>query len=403
MNARPDSARRQSRSTGGRSSLRIAMLAPPWIPVPPPAYGGVEAVVAVLCDELSARGHQVTLFAAPPSRSRAEVRELLEEAHPDSIGASLFESDHVACAWDEIDRAAERGRPFDLVHDHCGFTALAMASRISLPVVHTVHGAFTAQTACFYARHAHKAHLVAISETQLALAPRGVRPAAVVPNPLLIDDWPLRHKKDDYVLWMGRMDPVKGAHRAIAAARRCGQRLVLAGPVQRGQADYFRNELEPRIDEDSVSFVGEVGGARRKDLFARARALLMPIRWAEPFGMVMIEALACGTPVLAFPEGAASEIVIDGENGFLVADEWEMSAAIERLDAIDPLNCRASVAGRYDVGTVADRYESVYQKVLRATRRPVVPFERRLRISGPERAAETRVPPGAQPALQRTG
>jgi glycosyltransferase involved in cell wall biosynthesis len=357
------------------------MLAPPWIPVPPPAYGGIEAVVALLCDELTARGHHVTLFAAPPSRSPARVRELLEEGHPDAIGSALHESDHVACAWDEIDRSAERGRPFDVVHDHCGFTALAMAARVSAPVVHTLHGPFTADTARFYERHAHKSHLVAISETQLALAPRGVRPRAVVPNPIVTDDWPLRTEKEDYLLWLGRMDPVKGAHRAVAAARQAGRRVVLAGPVQAGQEDYFHDELEPLIDGDRVAFVGEVGGSAREDLFSRAAALLMPIRWAEPFGMVMIEALACGTPVLAFPEGAASEIVIDGENGFLVSDEQDMSEAIRRLGAIDPLRCRDSVATRYDVTTVAERYEAVYRGALGAAHRPSPRLERRARAS----------------------
>ena len=138
------------------------------------------------------------------------------------------------------------------------------------------------------------------------------------PNPIRVEDWPFRADKDDYLLWMGRMDPVKGAHLAIKAAQAAGTKLVLAGPVQPGQREYFRREIEPHIDGHAVVFLGEVGGVHRKELFARAKAFVMPIRWAEPFGMVMVEALACGTPVIAFPEGAASEIVIDGENGFHV-------------------------------------------------------------------------------------
>ena len=350
----------------GFSALRIAVVAPPWIPVPPPGYGGIEVVVALLCDVLVARGHEVTLFAVPGSRSPAHITAFAEAAHPEEIGASIHESDHVASAWAEIERAAERGAPFDVVHDHSGFTALAMADRIDLPVVHTIHGAFHHQTARFYRRHGHKARLVAISRSQAESAPEGVRITAVVPNPLAVEQWPLRVRKDGYLLWVGRMDPVKGADRAIEAARLARWPLVLAGPVQPGQEEYFREQVEPRIDGRSVRYIGEVTGAAKQRLFAGAAALLMPIRWREPFGMVMVEALACGTPVIAFPQGAAAEIVIHGENGMLPADEAEMADAITTVGSIDPLRCRASVQKRYDPSVVAPAYERIYRRAIAA-------------------------------------
>jgi len=346
--------------------LRIAVLAPPWIPVPPPAYGGIEAVVDLLCETLVARGHEVTLFAAPGSRSTARVRSPLEAAHPDQIGSSLCESDHVASTWDEIDLTAELAEPFDVVHDHSGYTALAMADRVSAPVVHTVHGPFDEANRRFYQRHAHKARLVAISRSQAASAPRGVRVVDVVPNPIAVDRWPLRTRKQEYLLWVGRMDPVKGAHSAIEAARLAGRSLVLAGPVQTGQEQYFRELIEPHIDGRRVCYLGEVGGTAKQNLFANAAALLMPVRWCEPFGMVMVEALACGTPVIAFPEGAAAEIVIDGENGILVADESEMARAVRRLGSIDPKRCRATVAERYDISFTVAGYERVYRRAITA-------------------------------------
>jgi glycosyltransferase involved in cell wall biosynthesis len=352
----------------GVDPLRIAMLAPPWIPVPPPTYGGIEAVVELLCEALVTRGHEVTLFAAPGSRSTARVRTPLQAAHPDEIRCSLFESDHVAYAWDEIDLAATRGKPFDVVHDHSGFTAVAMADRVAVPVVHTLHGAFVKETVPFYQRHGHKARLVAISHSQAASAPAGVRVADVVSNPVVVDRWPLRSEKQDYLLWVGRMDPVKGAHRGIEAARLAGRTLVLAGPVQPGQEEYFRELVDPHIDGRRVHYIGEVGGTAKRELFANAVALLMPIRWREPFGMVMVEALACGTPVIAFPEGGAAEIVIDGENGMLVSDEAEMARAVERLGSIDPRDCRASVAERYDVSVTAAGYERVYRRAIHADR-----------------------------------
>ena len=343
---------------------RIAMLAPPWLPVPPPEYGGIESVVALLCDGLVDRGHQVTLFAAPGSDSSATVCDVLPDCYPDRIERSLHEADHVARVFDAVDREARRGRPFDLIHDHCGFTAFAMADRIELPLVHTLHGPFTAEITDFYRQHAGKAQAVAISEDQQAAAPPELRIAAVIPNPIDVAAWPFQPAKKDYLLWIGRMNEAKGPHRAIAAARAAGVPLIMAGPVQSGQETFFREAVAPHIDDDSVRYVGEVGGEVKRRLFADARGLLMPIRWAEPFGMVMIEAMSCGTPVVAFAEGAAPEIVRDGITGYLVADETEMATAILSLDRIDAAACRNEVLNRFDVPQIAAAYESAYAAVI---------------------------------------
>ncbi len=348
------------------------MLAPPWIPVPPPGYGGIEAVVALLCDELVRRGHEVTLFAAPGSVSCAEVRPLLDRAHPDAIERSLYEADHIARAFAAIDAAANEGRPFDVVHDHCGFAAFAMADRLSTPLVHTLHGPFTEDTVAFYAHHASKAHVVAISRAQLDAAPPGLRVAGVVPNPIDAAHWPLVAEKDDYLLWVGRMTAEKGAHRAIAVALMAGMRVVLAGPVQPGQERYFAEGIEPYLDGERVVYVGEVAGERKVQLFSRARALLMPIRWPEPFGMVMLEAMVCGTPVIAFPEGAARELVSPGETGVLVEDEPAMAQACRELSQLDPARCRQAIIDRCDVRCVTRAYEQIYrQAALQAASAPV--------------------------------
>jgi len=352
--------REDSRRDGG--PLRIAMLAPPWISVPPPGYGGVEWVVSALTEALVARGHAVTLFCAPGSASSARVVTLLDKCHPGEIERSIHESDHVARAFAEIDSPADELR-FDVVHDHCGFTALAMADRLDTPVVHTLHGPFTAGTAAFYQRHGSKAALVGISQAQLATAPAGLRPVGAIPNPIDVRAWPLREHKDDYLLWVGRMTPEKGPHRAITAARAAGVPLILAGVIQPGQQEFFDREVAPHLDGDRVRFIGEVGGAVKHALFAGARALLVPIRWEEPFGMVMVEALACGTPVIAFPEGAARELVVDGTTGFLVGDEQAMGAAVANLPAISGRTCRAWVAAHCDVDVVAAAYERTYRSV----------------------------------------
>jgi glycosyltransferase involved in cell wall biosynthesis len=338
------------------------MLAPPWISVPPPGYGGVESVVNALTEALVGRGHQVTLFCAPGSVSSATVVTLLDVTHPNEIERSLYEVDHVARAFEAID-AAPADQRFDVIHDHCGFTALAMADRIRTPIVHTLHGQFTANTAAFYAQHGYKAALVGISRAQLSSAPTTVGAFETVPNPIDVRAWPLRERKDDYLLWIGRMTADKGPHRAIAAARLAGVPLVLAGVIQPGQQAFFEREIAPQIDGDRVRFVGEVGGLAKHTLFAGARGLLMPIRWEEPFGMVMVEAMACGTPVIAFPEGAACELVVDGTTGYLVADEQAMATAVSRLSAISPRRCRAWVAAHCDVDVVAAAYERIYRSV----------------------------------------
>jgi glycosyltransferase involved in cell wall biosynthesis len=352
---------------GDARPLRIAMLAPPWIAIPPPGYGGIEQVIALLSDELVRRGNEVVLFAAPGSRSLAEVLPLLGRAHDDAINEPGVEIDHVARAFAAIESMASRGRPVDVVHDHCGFTALAMADRLATPLVHTVHGPFVDDNRDFYAAHAHKAGaMVGLSAAQLAEGPPALRSARMVSNPIGVDAWPFVAQKDDYVLWIGRMSPVKGPQRAIAAARAADVPLVLAGPVQRGQEEFFAREVKPCVDGVNVTYVGEVSGAPKQDLFARARTLLMPIRWSEPFGLVMVEAMACGTPVIAFPEGAAPEIVADGETGLLVADEHEMAAAIGRVGELDAARCREHVRERFDVSAVAASYESAYRAAIRS-------------------------------------
>jgi glycosyltransferase involved in cell wall biosynthesis len=339
--------------------MKIAMLAPPWIPVPPPAYGGIEQVIALLAAELTERGNHVTLFAAPGTRSRARVLSPLEGPHPDQIEMSLYEADHVASTFARMEQSDP---PFDVLHDHCGFTAFAFADRISTPVVHTLHGPFRPDMSAFYARHGHKAVAVALSRYQAEQAPDELEVAAVIGNPIVVDDFPFGEEKDDYLLWIGRLDEDKGPHRAIAAARAAGVPLVLAGPVQPGKEGFFAREVEPHLDGDAVRYVGEVG-EDKLELYAGARAFLMPIRWPEPFGLVMTEAMACGTPVIAFPEGSAPELVVDGETGFIVDDEHEMAAAVERLDEIEPARCRELARERYDVAAVAASYERVYETV----------------------------------------
>jgi glycosyltransferase involved in cell wall biosynthesis len=355
---------REPLEPSAKPRLHIAMLAPPWIPVPPPGYGGIEEVVDLVTDALVEFGHDVELFCAPGSHSRAKVHPLLDRPHPESIERSLFEGDHVGRAFRAIDAAAADGHPFDVVHDHCGYTPLAIADRLDTPLVHTVHGPFDGDTKPYYAVNGHHGTVVCISQAQAGMAPERDIVDGVVYNPLDVDNWPVGYEKQDYLLWLGRMAPVKGPHRAIRVAKACGRRLVLAGVVQPGQERFFAEEVQPHIDGVQIVYVGEVGGARKQRLFADASAFLMPIRWPEPFGMVMVEAMAAGTPVLAFPEGAAAEVVEHGVSGFLVADEDEMAAKVPEASRLDPLQIRRS-AERFAPDRIAAGYERMYHSAIR--------------------------------------
>jgi len=344
---------------GAHRPLRIAMVAPPWISIPAPTYGGIEEVVRLLCQGLVARGNHVTLFAAPESESDARVVEVLDDPHPDQIEHSLIEAAHVGSVFGRIERERLHAGGFDVVHDHCPAVALAMADQLPEPFVHTLHGPFDDERTELYRRQGHKATLVAISDSQRSQAPEGVDCRHVVPNPIELDEWPFQDEKDDELLFLGRLDPDKGPHRAIEAALRARRPLALAGPVQPEAEEFFASEVEPHLSEGRVRYLGSLGADEKREALARARGLLMPIEWPEPFGLVMIEALATGTPVISFERGAAAEIVIDGENGFLVQDVDGMSAAIDRLHEIAPDRCRRSVE-RFDVDTVCAAYERVY-------------------------------------------
>jgi glycosyltransferase involved in cell wall biosynthesis len=366
----PLAPRRRITSSRHRSArrLRIALLAPPWIPIPPPGYGGIELVVAELAGGLVRRGHDVSLLAPPGSRSSARVVPLLDRTFGEEIGDAMVDADHVSRALGFIDEATRRGRPFDIIHDHSGFTLVAVADRVDVPVLHTLHGPFTESTSAFYEAHAGKVWISGVSQTQIDQGPPGLRCVGVIPNPIDLHAWPLERRKDRYLLWVGRMSEDKGPHRAIRAAREAGMDLVLAGPVQRGQEEFFEQEIAPHVDGERVRYLAEVGGRRKRRLFAHATALLMPIRWREPFGMVMIEAMASGTPVIAFREGSAPEVVADGVSGFLVDDESDMARAVGRVGSLDPERCRQAVAERFDVDVVTRAYETAYRRVIEVAR-----------------------------------
>jgi len=333
------------------------MLAPPWIKIPPAGYGGIEWVVHYLTEELVNRGHEVTLFATGDSTTSAELVSAFDEQMPDHIGETMYDIQQVASCLKHAD-------DFDVIHDHSGFAAIAVAQLLSTPMVHTLHGPFTHDICRYYHTFRNSAHYVSISDYQRSCCP-DLQHAGTVYNPIDINGWPFRGKdeKEDYLLAFGRLCADKGFHTAIEVAKRTGQKLVIAGAIQHQNRDYYETVIKPAIDGDQIRFVGEVSLTEKWNLFAKARAFLFPIQWPEPFGLVMIEAMAAGTPVIAFPEGSVPEVVEDGVSGFLVPDADGMVAALDRLDEIDPEACRNHVQEHFSVSKCADGYERIFQEV----------------------------------------
>jgi glycosyltransferase involved in cell wall biosynthesis len=335
--------------------LRIAMTLPPWFDVPPRAYGGIEALVADLVDALAARGHDVVLVAAGTNGTRGRFLRTFEEPPPSHrLGEAMPEI--LQAAW--VDRYLD-DLDVDIVHDHSLAGPLTARGR-QAPTVLTAHGPCTGEMGAYYRLLGSLVHLVAISDAQRRLAP-DLSWTGLVHNAIKVEEFGFRAEKDDHVLFVGRFNPEKAPHLAIDAARQAGRRIVLAGKVQEEiERTYFDAQIRPRLGPDA-EFVGETDKEGKQELYAAAHCLMFPIQWDEPFGMVMIEAMACGTPVVALRRGSVPEVVADGVTGIIKDDPAELPAAIDAAGGLDPQSCRDHVARHFDVSIMAEAYERVYR------------------------------------------
>lgn len=346
--------------------MRIAQVAPPWLAVPPKGYGGIEWVVALLADGLADRGHEVTLFGTGDSTTKAKLEYVFERAPgPKLINEIWHDTVHTLYAFREPDR-------FDVFHVHTPFSALAAGAVSGRPVVHTLHGSFSPEMKRLYSLVPEEVVFVAISEAQRAHMPE-LNYGGVVYNGIDIDAYPLRTEKEDFVLFLGRAAPEKGALRAVLAAREAGIRLVIAVKVAHPiEEEHWEQEVLPQLPS-GTQVLGEISIEEKIDLLARARAVLFPIDWDEPFGLVMTEAMACGTPVIATPRGSVPEVVVDGETGFVVSVDGypaEAAAALGLLDDIDPAACRARVETLFTKRTMVRGYERLFERAVASAPSP---------------------------------
>ncbi len=338
-------------------SLRIAMVAPPWLPLPPRGYGGIESMCADLTDGLIARGHEVHLFGSGKDGTDAEFVRTYREPPIERIGESGPEIIHAARVGDALERLE-----VDIVHDHSLGGPLLARGR-STPTLVTVHGPLDSELDYYYRLLGHTVRFAAISQAQRQTSPE-LPWAGTVYNAIRVDDYPFREEKDDYALFLGRMNPEKAAHLAIDVARKAGKRLLIAAKLNEpAEEAYFEEYVRPRLG-DGVEWLGEAAGERKTELLSRAQSLLFPIQWEEPFGLVMIEAMACGTPVVALRRGSVPEIVTDGVTGWVRDDPDELVDALGAVGDLDPHACRDRVANDFDVPVMVSRYEAVYRSML---------------------------------------
>jgi glycosyltransferase involved in cell wall biosynthesis len=330
-----------------------------WFPVPPTRYGGIEWIVALLADGLVESGHDVTLFASGDSQTKAKLAGVFAEAPSEFIGTTLHELHHALACFEQAD-------DFDIINDHSGPLAAALGAGSRSPLVHTVHGPLNRRSGELYEqidRIAPHVGFISLSMNQRAPLPN-LNWVANCPNALDLSLYPVHPHRGDYLLFLGRMSPDKGAHRAVEVAQQVGVPLKLAGKMQElREEEFFEATVRPHLGSE-IEYLGEVSHDEKVDLLQNARATLFPIEWAEPFGLVMIESMACGTPVIATRHGAVPEVIEDGRTGIIVDEHAEMAAVLDRADEIDPLECRRYVEERFSKARMVTDYEAAYRKAL---------------------------------------
>jgi glycosyltransferase involved in cell wall biosynthesis len=338
--------------------MRVAVIAPVWFPVPPTGYGGIELVVSLLAEGLVDAGHDVTLFASGGSRTKAAlVSPMAEAPAPRDLGNPWYDGFHALASYLQVGG-------FDVVSDHAGIVGPICGAllRGKPPVVHTLHGPWTEQNRPLYSLLAHHVHLVAVSDAQRA-GNLDVPYAGTVHNGIDVSTYAYNENKEPHLVYIGRANPDKGPKEAITIARRAGMPLhMLLKRGEPAERDYFEHEVEPLLASD-VEMYENVTHAEKVELLGRACAMVFPIRWPEPFGLVMIEAMACGTPVITTNWGAAPELVEDGVTGFRRDAEDDLVEMVGKVGSLDPAVCRKRVVDLFSGEAMVRGYEALFERV----------------------------------------
>ena len=335
--------------------MRIAQVSPLFESVPPKAYGGTERVVSYLTEALVDLGHEVTLYASGDSQTRANLRPMVEQ----SLRLNPNNPDWLMWHTVMLDQVFAEAPDFDVIHFHVDYLHYPMVRHCATPCLTTMHGRLDLPDLAPLHRHFREQGLVSISNNQrLPLA--GSRWLSTVYHGLPENLYAFHPEADDYFAFVGRISPEKRVDRAIAIAKACGIRIKIAAKVDRADRAYFDRDIAPLLNDPLVEFVGEIGEDAKGDFMGNAKALLFPIDWPEPFGLVMIEAIACGTPVIAWRCGSVPEVIDHGVSGFIVDDMEDAIAAARKIDSLDRRACRGTFERRFTSHRMAARYLEVY-------------------------------------------
>jgi glycosyltransferase involved in cell wall biosynthesis len=341
--------------------MKIAQVAPLFEAVPPKLYGGTERVVAYLCDALVKLGHDVTLFAAADAKTKARLIPVRDQAirlDPAPLKSEL--AAHL-CMLHEIKRRATQ---FDILHFHMDLIHFPMFEIHSQKCVTTLHGRLDMKDLPLAYQHWSSFGLVSVSNQQREPLP-GANWLATVPHGIARDQYKfLKTPKADYLAFVGRTSPEKGCDDAIRLAKRAGIPLRIAAKVDNVDRAYFESVIQPMLDDPLIEFIGEIGDDAKSEFMGNARALLFPIKWPEPFGLVMIEAMACGSPVIAYNCGSVPEVIADGVTGFIVSSEDQALRAIQQLGRLDRRAIRESFERRFTSEHMAQAYMEVYSSLM---------------------------------------
>ena len=338
--------------------MKIAQISPLWERVPPPAYGGIELVVGNLTDELVRRGHEVVLFASGDSHTLAK----LESVYPRALRLDPNIKEYSVYEMLELSRVYEIAAEFDIIHSHVGISALPFGSLVKTPTIHTLHGNFTTDNSKIFNHHA-KQPFISISNDQRS--GMGLNYIRTVYNGIDPTVYPFQKEptQPPYLAFVGRISPEKGPEGAIKIAHALGLPLKMAGKVDSVDRTYYKEQIKPLIDGDQIQYLGEVSHVEKVELLGGATVTLFPITWREPFGLVMIESMATGTPVVGMALGSVPEVIAHGKTGFVCDSLEQMIEAVPEAMKLDRQTCRDYVLSRFSVQTMVDEYEWAYQAV----------------------------------------